>query len=140
MALPFIGGSEAPSSTIQSFDAALGIDPGTEKTEIEKFRGYMPPSHRDFIIALWHGPSIKTYVQSGKNKELQQLYNGCLEALTQFRSCHIQMVVRYLIIFAGKREDNPKFPNAGSHLRQGTETMDFLKNLRDTTKNAGLLD
>ncbi|XP_072043592.1 indoleamine 2,3-dioxygenase 2-like isoform X2 [Amphiura filiformis] len=133
----FIGASFAQSSTIQSFDAALGVELGTLKTKVEETRGYMPPAHREFIIALWHGPSIKTYVESGNNKELQQLYNGCLEVLTQFRSCHIQMVVRYLIIFDGKKEVNPKFPNASSHF---TEIMGFLKNLRDTTKPAGLLD
>ncbi|XP_072043309.1 indoleamine 2,3-dioxygenase 1-like [Amphiura filiformis] len=136
----FIGATQGLTSTIQSFDAALGIEPGTGKTILEKFRGYMPPAHREFIMALWHGPSINAYVQSGNNKELQQLYNRCLEGLTQFRSSHIQMATRYMIIFAGKRADNPKFPNTGSHLRQGSETMDFLKNLRDTTKNAGLID
>ena len=25
-----------------------------------------------------------------------------------------------MLVFAGKREDNPKFPNTGSHLRKNT--------------------
>ncbi|XP_072043308.1 indoleamine 2,3-dioxygenase 2-like [Amphiura filiformis] len=130
-----VGGTAAQSSTLPSFDAALGVQaPAPEKKLLDTFRDYMPPAHSDFIDAVRNGPSIKSYVSNSNINSLHELYNRCLTALEQFRSYHIQLTARYIVAMANKKNNSEQSSQALAGTG-GTGFMDFLKNLRDNTKD-----
>lgn len=126
-----LGGSAAQSSPMQCFDAGLGVNhnEGHASDYLTEIRDYMPPAHADFIRALAKGPSIKDYVLSSSNDTLKQLYGDCISALQDFRTYHLQLVTKYIVVPA--RKD----PNDTSELKGtgGTDIIPFLKHLRDTT-------
>ncbi|XP_072043674.1 indoleamine 2,3-dioxygenase 2-like [Amphiura filiformis] len=129
-----VGGTAAQSSILPSFDAALGVQAvAGQKSIMELFAQYMPPPHRNFINAISSGPSIKDYVFSSGNKQLQGQFNDCLAALEQWRSYHIQLVTRYVVAMAGKSQDK-KFVKHGLAGTGGTDYMEFLKKMRDASK------
>lgn len=105
-AVEAIGGSAAQSSTIQSFDAALGIEHDAKRQEyLVKVREYMPPKHRNFIEFLWKEPSIKTYVTESQNKELKESYRNAVHALCEFRELHYGLVQSFILKPANKVEE-----------------------------------
>ncbi|CAB3999950.1 Indoleamine 2,3-dioxygenase 2, partial [Paramuricea clavata] len=94
--LQFSGGSAAQSTTFQVFDAVLGIvHPKVEdgqKAFLESMLDYMPRWHREFVLYVRNGPSVRDYVQKSNDNNLKELYNDCVESLIQFRSFHVQIV------------------------------------------------
>ncbi|XP_046854988.1 indoleamine 2,3-dioxygenase 2-like [Xenia sp. Carnegie-2017] len=134
--LMFSGGSAAQSTTFQIFDAALGVShpkiEDGEKSFLESMLDYMPRWHREFVLYVRDGPSIREYVLKSNDHKLQQLYNECIERLTEFRSEHVKIVARYITIQATKSKNvNVKMlANQGTG---GTGVMPFLKAVRQKT-------
>ncbi|KAK2152948.1 hypothetical protein NP493_2382g00003, partial [Ridgeia piscesae] len=97
------GGSGAQSPIVQCLDAALGITHEPEKQAfLDNMREFMMPRHRAFIDALRQAPSIRNYVKARGNNELLAAYNQCVDAFRAFRTVHIQLVARFVVIMADK--------------------------------------
>ncbi|KAJ6127361.1 Indoleamine 2-3-dioxygenase [Penicillium sp. IBT 18751x] len=158
----YSGGSNAQSSLIQTFDIFLGVNhsatgdikPGTGY--IKEMRNYMPAPHRQFLEKLSDLCDIRDYVISAQGEpELKEAYNAAVMTLSSFRDAHIQIVTRYIIMPArngppvehtgdkvnlatassqvdGLQDNKP----SGLYGTGGTSLIPFLKQTRDTTKNA----
>lgn len=58
----------------------------------------MPGPHRRFLEHLTTVANIRDYATSHReDKRLSSAYNNALDALTNFRSTHVQIVTRYII-------------------------------------------
>ncbi|XP_062518540.1 indoleamine 2,3-dioxygenase 2-like [Corticium candelabrum] len=140
--MQFVGGSAAQSSTIHCLSECLGIDyscsdDGDESAShanfIAEMRDYMPRQHRDFLVALSRGPSVREYAKRLKLEGLTAEYNFCLATLEEFRSKHIQLVARYITVESrkGTSQDHDSLKETGTG---GTGIMSFLKYIRDKTR------
>ncbi|ELU10508.1 hypothetical protein CAPTEDRAFT_200823 [Capitella teleta] len=129
------GGSAAQSSPIMAFDAALGVQHGGKPSDfLAKMRQYMPPAHRDFIAAVENGPSIRAYVKEREeNAKLNAVYHDCVHAMKDFRSYHIQIVVKYVVVMSNRRKASFSYEGVAERGTGGQAFMPFLKSLRDST-------
>eukprot|EP00118_Oscarella_pearsei_P027603 m.311206 g.311206 ORF g.311206 m.311206 type:complete len:395 (+) comp62026_c0_seq1:61-1245(+) len=133
------GGSAAQSSSLPCFSSALGIDfisaekDGTYTAFLDDMRLYMPPKHREFLVAVEGGPSIREYVKSSKDESLRQTYNGAVDALADFRSGHIQLVTSYVVL-QSKKPVSQKHASVAEKGTGGTNIMGFLKFTRNRVK------
>ncbi|ESO84723.1 hypothetical protein LOTGIDRAFT_236096 [Lottia gigantea] len=132
-----LGGSAAQSTILQTIDAVLGIKHKDEKEKFLKLmRKYMLPKHRQFIEDIENLPrQLSEMVLTTYNDELKKVYNSCIESVTQFRSYHIQMVTKYIVIAASKQNSNKEFESLSKKGTGGTNLIPFLKGLRNDTKD-----
>ena len=120
----------------------------------------MPAPHRRFLALIATKVNIRAFVESSTDEVcLQEAYNRCLAALANYRTKHLQMVSRYIVIpsrealgsksgvetepgTAGrvasckvptdaKRAENRK-PALGTG---GTAPIEFLKRVRSETRD-----
>ncbi|XP_068760536.1 indoleamine 2,3-dioxygenase 2-like [Montipora capricornis] len=136
--LKYSGGSAAQSSVFQVLDAALGVihaDSSSVGNFLERMRYYMPPKHRAFIEAVGQGPSIRHFALTSGNIQLLEEYNQCVENLKDFRSAHLQIVARYVVIPGNKEKEKKQFGMA-IHGTGGSDIMPFLKQARNETGGA----
>lgn len=71
-------------------------------------------------------------------KELQVVYNECIENIAQFRTGHIALVAEYIMAqqSTGKKRGEGGMENsAGGKGTGGTDLMSFLKPIRDDVKD-----
>lgn len=131
------GGSAAQSSTIQCIDAVLGIK---HNQEIQDFllnmRLYMPPAHREFLKAVGQNSKVKNVVETFRDcDKLTEAYNECVKAVVQFRSYHIQIVTKYIVVMANRESRNKDFESLATRGTGGSSILPFLKSLRSTTSS-----
>ncbi|XP_067044910.1 indoleamine 2,3-dioxygenase 2-like isoform X2 [Acropora muricata] len=139
--LKYSGGSAAESGIFQVLDAVLGVihlkdaDNCAEDIFLKRMRNYMLPKHRAFIEAVEQGPSIRNFVQTSGDLQLLAEYNECVEKLKDFRSTHLQIVARYILIPGNKEKSNKQL---GMAMRGagGSYLMRFLKQVRKETGEA----
>lgn len=133
----FRGETGAQSGIVPSLDAALGVRHKDDplRPYLEEMRLYMPPRHRAFIEAIEHGPSIREYVaaRSSDHPGLRDIYNECINRLTQFRAKHLEYAARYIHQQARQDLQNPTDVGTG-----GTPFMPYLKKHRDETTGHGM--
>lgn len=91
--------SAAQNSTIPTFDIFLGIQhkESTKKAFYYK-RQQMPKHHRRFLEALEKQPSLREYIMTCGDPQLLATYNEALKGLSEFRSQHIVLVTRFVVI------------------------------------------
>ncbi|KAM9364467.1 indoleamine 2,3-dioxygenase 2-like isoform 2-T2 [Pholidichthys leucotaenia] len=136
------GGSAAQSSSIQCFDALLGIQHEDEAGAfLTCMRDYMPPAHRQLIEAVSVSPSLRDFILSASSSDLCQVYNSCVSALVELRNYHLNIVAKYVIVPGNKaRSVGCPFRGVGTSLNNtgtgGSNLMAFLKSVRNTTKKA----
>ena len=124
----------------------------------------MPAPHRRFLALIATKVNIRAFVESSTDDEvgLREAYDHCLAALANYRTKHLQMVSRYIVIpsrealgtksvvetepgTAGrvvsgegpadeKRAENRK-PTLGTG---GTAPIEFLKRVRTETRDGAL--
>ena len=124
------GSSAAQSSSVHAFDVFLGgTHTGSDAEFLQTMRHYMPAKHRDFLEALTHQPSVREYIEQSKDRDLIAGYNGVVEALAHFRSEHVILVMRYIVL-QKKHSVNASLDTRGTG---GTPFMSFLKQVRDDT-------
>ncbi|XP_028325244.1 indoleamine 2,3-dioxygenase 2-like [Gouania willdenowi] len=137
------GGSAAQSSTIQCFDALLGIEHKEETSAfLIRMRDYMPPTHRQLVETLSVCPPLRDFVLSNANdSDLRQAYNTCVNALVDLRNYHLNAVAKYIIV-PGSMAQSMGCPMGGVSKEQepigtgGTNLMVFLKTARNSAQNA----
>ncbi|WP_287280041.1 MULTISPECIES: indoleamine 2,3-dioxygenase [unclassified Okeania] len=123
----FAGGSAAQSSLVQSLDAGLGIQhAGNTQSFLQEMHSYMSPRHRQFIVAIWSGPSIKQFIidHQQSHPALCDLYNHCVEELMNFRKQHLAIAAQYILQQAPKEQRGTG----------GTNFVPFLKKVEAQTK------
>lgn len=101
----------------------------------------MPPAHQNFLRSLESGPSVREFVRSQGDASLQKIYNECVKAMVSLRSYHLQIVTKYILIPAQKKQSkenqtSEESPDPGNKGTGGTDLMKFLKSVRGTTEKA----
>ncbi|KAH8734308.1 Indoleamine 2,3-dioxygenase [Ilyonectria robusta] len=154
------GGSNGQSSLIQFFDIVLGIEHSTTGNNTPEkgmpsyhqlVRDYMPGPHARFLVHMSRMGSIRELANlpavSEEHQRLQVAYKAATEALTIFRTKHIGIVTRYIILPSkqaamGSRQNLASSSSKdGAELKGtgGTTLVPFLKQSRDETADAGKL-
>ncbi|KAJ5745220.1 Indoleamine 2-3-dioxygenase [Penicillium odoratum] len=158
----YSGGSNGQSSLIQTFDIFLEVSHAATggisgpSGYLQEMRDYMPASHKKFLEVLAHFSNVRSFVMSSPAEQsLKESYNAACLALAAFRDTHMKIVTRYIILPArrgapktnasenvnlatasaqvdGLRDETP----SGLFGTGGTALMPFLKETRDTTKDA----
>ena len=127
----FSGGSGAQAATFQAIDGFLGNKPkGATEEFLKDMRKYMPTKHRKFVEYISSQPSLRDYVVNTGDLELITQYNATVDAFVNYRSNHIILVTRYVVI----QKVNSVISTLEMNGTGGTHFMEFLKNLRDDTK------
>uniref|UniRef100_A0A4W5QUF6 Indoleamine 2,3-dioxygenase 1 n=1 Tax=Hucho hucho TaxID=62062 RepID=A0A4W5QUF6_9TELE len=136
------GGSAAQSSSIQCFDALLGICHDDHAASfLKRMREYMLPSHRQLIETLSGCPPLRDFILSCSSPSLCINYDSCVSALVHLRSYHLSAVTRYITV-PGHRARAMGCPlnGVGSALDEtgtgGSSPLPFLKSIRDATQRA----
>ncbi|XP_071008263.1 indoleamine 2,3-dioxygenase 2-like [Oncorhynchus clarkii lewisi] len=136
------GGSAAQSSSIQCFDALLGICHDDHAASfLKRMREYMLPSHRQLIETLSGCPPLRDFILSCSSPSLCINYDSCVSALVNLRSYHLSAVTRYITV-PGHRARAMRCPlnGVGSALDEtgtgGSSPLPFLKSIRDATQRA----
>ncbi|USW48868.1 Putative indoleamine 2,3-dioxygenase [Septoria linicola] len=144
--LKLAGANAGQSSLFQFFDAALGIEHSSDFAA--RMREYMPGPHARFLQATEESASTRQVVlDNAEDEKLQQAYNGCVEELELFRSKHIQIVSRYIVIPAreaarkkasqslceGVTKPKGELKGVG-----GAPLMPFLRGIRDETRQSSV--
>lgn len=170
----YAGGSNAQSSLIQFFDVVLGVThrptgtkvdaapllPGAKKPAAAKKgfhedqRSYMPGPHARFLEAVIKCSSIREFVQSHEeDTNLRVAYDACLAMLSAFRSEHMKIVTRYIIVKSQEKKNQeskkaeekkvivplrPRTAPIGQERKDltgtgGTSLIPFLRQARDET-------
>jgi len=152
----YYGETGAQSSVIPAIDAALGLscdasvkgneykDESSERftTDAERasslvpyllaMRQYMPPKHALLIEDLQsEGMALREYVLAGKDSTeaegLTLAFDGCVEALAEFRTLHLGLAYRFVRQW-DERNDEEVIGTGG------TAFMPYLRAHRDATK------
>ena len=157
------GGSNAQSSLIQFFDAVLGVEhksTGNDSTTgsakeppfHEEMRQYMPGPHRRFLEEISSITNIQRLAMADTPHplqiELRLAYQAAIQALSDFRGIHMQIVARYIII-PSRQASMPgrmnlavasqadRSSSKGLTGTGGTDLIPFLKQTREETDQAG---
>lgn len=162
----FYGGSAAQSALIPFLDICFGIEHESVKSRdfLLAMRDYMLQPHRDFLKYMESIACLRPFLiermnelevlekrkKEGKEekeedgkylimlKELQVVYNECIENIAQFRTGHIALVAEYIMAqqSTGKKRGEGGMENsAGGKGTGGTDLMSFLKPIRDDVKD-----
>ena len=154
----FAGGSAAQSSILQVIDATLGIE--HSQAFLEEMQQYMPRKHREYIHFVQAKAKaggcvaqtldavavrVKTKNEAVKDalREATAMYDACIEAITQFRNVHMEMVKVYIISEQRKvavqearaRGERTLGDAAGGKGTGGTGIMSFLQPVRNETRD-----
>lgn len=103
-------------------------------------REYMPPAHRNFLCSLESGPSVREFVISRGNEDLQKAYNKCVNGLVSLRKFHLNIVRTYILDPAKKQRGatskSKESSNEENRGTGGTDVMNFLQSVKDATEKA----
>nr|Q01966.2 RecName: Full=Myoglobin [Haliotis diversicolor]BAA18961.1 IDO-like myoglobin [Haliotis diversicolor]CAA48412.1 myoglobin [Haliotis diversicolor] len=127
-----IGGSAAQSSAMQLLDNLLGVTHSPDKQAfLDEISNYMIPAHKQLLADLTKMPrKVPQIVAEAKDANLSKAYSGCVAALTQYRTYHIQVVTKYIV--TASKSDSPKslaYKDTGK-----SDLIPFLKEVRDDTE------
>ncbi|MFM6517974.1 MAG: hypothetical protein ACKPHO_03815 [Dolichospermum sp.] len=125
----WIAASAAQCSLFHAFDIAFGIDHQDQGGQfLRQMREYMPLKHRQFLVELEAGPSLREYILHKKPDYLRikELYNQSVELLDAFRKKHLEISVNYVVKQARKKE-------IGVSGTSGTNVTRFLGQVRRET-------
>ncbi|QYT02257.1 Indoleamine 2,3-dioxygenase [Trichoderma simmonsii] len=160
------GGSNGQSCLIQLLDVVLGIEHGSncvadQKTFHHEAREYMPGPHRQFLLHVAEACIIRELAMlpegeaaSAEHHRLRSAYLAAVDQLCEFRSIHIQIVTRYIILPSKRKLKDGSRQNLASPTpfgmenaandtiigTGGTRLISFLKETGDETFNAMKLD
>ena len=80
-------------------DAIIPINhQGRIKDYNTKIRDYVPPEHKSFLEYLDHVTSLRLLIINSNSNILIEKYNQFINAYTEQRSKHIQVVLWYCIM------------------------------------------
>ncbi|KAG8907991.1 hypothetical protein FRB99_001157 [Tulasnella sp. 403] len=95
--LELSGPSAGQTSTFHVLDALLGVQHNERSRPfMERMLMYMPSEQRRLLRHLQH-ESHRIRGLVGESEEVRKAYNAVLEAMTKFRTDHLQVAVRYVV-------------------------------------------
>ncbi|XP_059141286.1 myoglobin-like [Physella acuta] len=135
--LKYFGDTAAQSSTLQLLDALLCVEHDQEKRDtILLMRMYMPTAHKRLIEDIENRKhKLRHLVTSSHVDSLTEAYNKCLSAVVKFRTGHLQLVSKYVLMPARKSTQD-SVENLDLKGTGGTSLMPFLKGLKQDTLDA----
>ncbi|XP_030625241.1 indoleamine 2,3-dioxygenase 1 [Chanos chanos] len=152
--LEFSGGSAAQSSLFHCFDELLGVKhEANSGAFLTRMRSYMPPTHKNFILAISARPSLRDFVLQRADAALTDAFEDCVTQLVALRGYHINLVARYITLPAARakrlrtdedasaREQDTVGKAPAALEKRGTGgsgIMSFLKTVRDKTKTVSV--
>ena len=96
----------------------------------------MPGPHRLFLEHVSKIANIREYVTSyPEGAALDAAYDHCLGRLVAFRNKHVQIVSRYIVVPSRVSQRNTASNNPAKGTG-GTAPVDFLKQIRDETRES----
>jgi len=163
----YSGGSNGQSSLIQAIDIILNVDhnapghrqppmpvskqhdikeTGSSKPKnafLKEMRNYMPREHRHFLEELESQAILRPFILKNAKSypNLAKAYDDCLIALREFRSKHIQIVMRYISLQSRAQTKGVGLSSSnGQTGTGGTDLMPFLKQTRDEVSDVAVGD
>jgi len=127
----FRGQTGSQSSIVPAMDALMGVGHAADplKAYLDQLHIYRPPAHRRFIDDLRAKSKLRAFVTKSGNKALAEAYNANVQAVSDFRSLHLEYAAKYISNQSSKQKRND--PNIGTG---GTPFMKYLKKHRDETQ------
>ncbi len=127
----FRGQTGSQSSIVPCMDALLGIGHATDplKSYLDQLHIYRPPGHRVFIDDIRQTSRLRAYVERAGRPELTRAYNANVQAVSDFRSQHLEYAASYINKQGKRSEGNDTDVGTG-----GTPFMRYLKKHRDETR------
>lgn len=124
----FRGQTGSQSSIVPVMDAFLGVGHGNDPLRgyLDELHGYRLPKHREYIEDVRAASVIRQTVKTVSDPSLTEAYNECIEALTRFRTRHLEYAASY--IAKQSRGSTGNTPDVGTG---GTPFMKYLKKHRD---------
>ncbi|XP_048242269.1 myoglobin-like [Haliotis rufescens] len=129
------GANAGQSPIFKSLDALCGIQIREDRHQYtQTVCEYLYPSHRKLIADLRQRPvQLKSVVESSGNSELKASFNNLIQAVTTFRSYHVQLVTKYFVL--GMKKNLPEEDLKA--LKPVKEfTMSYIKGMRDDCKKS----
>lgn len=125
------GQTGSQSSIVPSMDALLGVGHAADplKAHLDQLHIYRPPGHCQFIDDVRASSGLRGFVQRAGHSGLADAYNANLQAVTKFRTQHLEYAASYIHKQAKNSPGNDTDVGTG-----GTPFMKYLKKHRDETK------
>lgn len=136
------GANAGQSSLFQFFDAVLSISHNNDFAI--KMREYIPGPHVRFLERVEQEACIREFVLRDGDEGLKGVYDACVKELEVFRTKHIQIVSRYIILparaaaRAASLEGQPAVEKQELTGVGGAPLMPFLRGMRDETRESSL--
>lgn len=127
----FRGQTGSQSSIVPAMDALLGIGHAADplKAYLDQLHIYRPTQHRRFIDDVRTQSHLRRYVKTIGHKGLAEAYNANVQAISDFRTRHLEYAASYINKQGKKAAGNDTEVGTG-----GTPFMKYLKKHRDETK------
>ena len=127
----FRGQTGSQSSIVPAMDALLGIGHAADplKEYLDQLHIYRPTEHRRFIDDVRAQSRLRAFVESSGHKGLADAYNANVQAISDFRTRHLEYAASYINKQGKKAAGNDTEVGTG-----GTPFMKYLKKHRDETK------
>ena len=127
----FRGQTGSQSSIVPAMDALLGIGHAADplKEYLDQLHIYRPTEHRRFIDDVRAQSRLRAFVESSGHKGLANAYNANVQAISDFRTRHLEYAASYINKQGKKAAGNDTEVGTG-----GTPFMKYLKKHRDETK------
>ncbi len=124
----FRGQTGSQSSIVPVMDAFLSVGHSQDPLRgfLDELHAYRLPKHREFIEDVHAASTVRDVVRTVQDPSLTEAYNECLEALTRFRTRHLEYAASY--IAKQSRGHTGNTPDVGTG---GTPFMKYLKKHRD---------
>lgn len=127
----FRGQTGSQSSIVPAMDALLGIGHAADplKEYLDQLHIYRPTEHRRFIDDVRAKSRLRDFVKASGHKSLAQAYNANVQAISDFRTRHLEYAASYINKQGKTAAGNDTDVGTG-----GTPFMKYLKKHRDETK------
>jgi len=127
----FRGQTGSQSSIVPAMDALLGIGHAADplKEYLDQLHIYRPTEHRRFIDDVRAKSRLRGFVEGAGHKGLAQAYNANVQAISDFRTRHLEYAASYINKQGKSAAGNDTDVGTG-----GTPFMKYLKKHRDETK------
>ncbi|KAG8969475.1 hypothetical protein FRC03_002751 [Tulasnella sp. 419] len=144
--LPLSGPSAGQTTTLHALDALLGVEHGEDSKEfMEKMLEYMPKEQRMMLMHLRaQAPRLRKIME--ESPEVRAAYREVLKVMTDFRTEHVKVAVRYVVSpkktaqlvcpFSGAQASSQRQCPGKSRGTGGNELSKLLKASRDATKKS----
>jgi len=126
----FRGQTGSQSSIVPAMDALLGIGHAADplKAYLDQLHIYRPTDHRRFIDDVRAQSRLRPFVEKAAHKGLADAYNANVEAISDFRTRHLEYAASYINKQGKRAAGNDTDVGTG-----GTPFMKYLKKHRDET-------